>query len=498
MQFMNLGGANYRPNYIQRIAGIPVSIYLRTICLVSIFLLSLFVSNLYAQAPTSTAVSSGNNPACDNENITFTATVATVPPGADPTGNVEFFDGGTSLGVVALNNGQATLTTSSLNPGNHSITAHYLGGSDDPSNSPTLTQVVNSLPTPNIIINSGSIPLCYNGSSSVTLRSDEGGTGYSYQWYVTGFPPGPGAAISGATSRNYTTNASGFYNVRVTDPNGCVAYSPDFEVTQLSGFPALTGTHNTTQETECAGFDPGQLTVTASGGSGGYSYQWQTASSSGGPWTDVGTNSTSYNPPQLNSAGEYYYHVIITDDCGGTFESVPKHITISAPPATPNPSNNGSLCAGQTLNLSANVNADSYQWNGPNGYSSTNQNPTRTNVTTAMDGNYTLTIIQNGCTSAAGTTNVQINAAPATPNPSNNGPLCAGQTLNLSANVSADSYQWDGPNGYSSTSQNPTRNNVTTAMDGNYTLTITNNGLYQCRRNHECSDQCRTSYSESV
>jgi hypothetical protein len=46
-----------------------------------------------------------------------------------------------------------------------------------------------------------------------------------------------------------------------------------------------------------------------------------------------------------------------------------------------------------------------------------------------MDGDYTLTITQNGCTSAAGTTNVQINAAPATPNPSNNGPLCAGQTL---------------------------------------------------------------------
>jgi hypothetical protein len=169
------------------------------------------------------------------------------------------------------------------------------------------------------------------------------------------------------------------------------------------------------------------------------------------------------------------YTLTITQN-GCTSAAGTTNVQINAAPATPNPSNNGPLCAGQTLNLSANVTADSYQWNGPNGYSSTNQNPTRTNVTTAMDGNYTLTITQNGCTSAAGVTNVQINAAPATPAPSNNGPLCAGQTLNLSANVTADSYAWSGPGGYTSTSQNPTRTNVTTAMDGNYSLIVTVNG----------------------
>src|ERR1043166_8362674 len=35
----------------------------------------------------------------------------------------------------------------------------------------------------------------------------------------------------------------------------------------------------------------------------------------------------------------------------------------------------------------------------------------------------------------------------ATPAPSNNGPVCSGQTLNLSANTTADSYSWTGPNG---------------------------------------------------
>jgi len=63
MQFMNLGGANYRPNYIQRIAGIPVSIYLRTICLVSFFLFSFFVSKVGAQ-PTATIQLIGSNTVC--------------------------------------------------------------------------------------------------------------------------------------------------------------------------------------------------------------------------------------------------------------------------------------------------------------------------------------------------------------------------------------------------------------------------------------------------
>ena len=112
------------------------------------------------------------------------------------------------------------------------------------------------------------------------------------------------------------------------------------------------------------------------------------------------------------------------------------------------------------LTPSANVNADSYSWTGPGGFTSTDQNPTRNNVTTG--GTYLLTITDNGCTSASGSTTVTINATPAAPNPSNNGPLCAGDDLTLNANVNADSYSWTGPGGFTSTDQNPTRNNVTT------------------------------------
>ncbi len=53
---------------------------------------------------------------------------ATVGAAGTPTGTVTFLDGGSPLGTVTLNGaGRATLSTSSLWPGSHSITAVYNG-----------------------------------------------------------------------------------------------------------------------------------------------------------------------------------------------------------------------------------------------------------------------------------------------------------------------------------------------------------------------------------
>ncbi len=66
-----------------------------------------------------------------------------------------------------------------------------------------------------------------------------------------------------------------------------------------------------------------------------------------------------------------------------------------------------------------------------------------------------------GCIPPTGVTAV------ATPNP-----VCAGQTLNLSGNATgATSWIWTGPNGFTSTLQNPTIPNITSAGAGVYTLT---------------------------
>jgi hypothetical protein len=57
---------------------------------------------------------------------------------------------------------------------------------------------------------------------------------------------------------------------------------------------------------------------------------------------------------------------------------------------------------------------------------------------------------------------------------SNDGPACTNQTLHLSSGPDGQSsYTWSGPNGFTSDSQNPSIDNVTTAASGIYSVTVT-------------------------
>jgi len=67
--------------------------------------------------PTATSVSASPNPWNSGQSVTFTAGVS--PSAAS--GTVTFFDGGNSIGSAGLSNGNASFSTSSLSPGNHTI-----------------------------------------------------------------------------------------------------------------------------------------------------------------------------------------------------------------------------------------------------------------------------------------------------------------------------------------------------------------------------------------
>jgi hypothetical protein len=102
------------------------------------------------------------------------------------------------------------------------------------------------------------------------------------------------------------------------------------------------------------------------------------------------------------------------------------------------------------------------------------QNPSIASTTTDATGIYSVTVTVNGCTSAAGSTSATVNASPAMPAAGNNGPILAGNTLNLTAStVSGGTYNWTGPNGFTSTSQNPSIPNATSAASGAYGVTVT-------------------------
>jgi hypothetical protein len=85
------------------------------------------------------------------------------------------------------------------------------------------------------------------------------------------------------------------------------------------------------------------------------------------------------------------------------------------PPVAPLVGNSGPICAGNSLNLTANTvtGATNYTWSGPNGFTSTNQNPSILNATPAASGTYSCTATVNGATSAAATTTATVNALPA-------------------------------------------------------------------------------------
>src|SRR5205807_4703467 len=80
-----------------------------------------------AKANTVTALLSSVNPSSFGQTVTFTATVSS--SAGTPTGSVQFKDNGANLGGSNTLNGSgvATLSTSSLTAGTHTITADYSG-----------------------------------------------------------------------------------------------------------------------------------------------------------------------------------------------------------------------------------------------------------------------------------------------------------------------------------------------------------------------------------
>ena len=82
-----------------------------------------------AGVPTATSLSASVASLVYGQQVTLTATVATIPPatGTPSGGSVTFMDGGTVLGTVALSGGTAALVTTALAVGSHSVSAIYSG-----------------------------------------------------------------------------------------------------------------------------------------------------------------------------------------------------------------------------------------------------------------------------------------------------------------------------------------------------------------------------------
>ena len=194
------------------------------------------------------------------------------------------------------------------------------------------------------------------------------------------------------------------------------------------------------------------------------------ASPSGGSYSGPGVSAGVFNPA---TAGVGTHTITYTyDDGSGCNTSCTFTITVNSLP-TATASNDGPKCAGSTLTLSAGG-GTSYAWSGPNMFTSADQNPMITNVTTAAGGTYTVTVTDdNGCTDTE-TTTASINVSP-TGVVSGGGSVCPGNTLpNVTFTFTGTApFSFTYSDGNTTTNANsPTATYTLTAPPvGTYTLT---------------------------
>ncbi len=315
----------------------------------------------------------------------------------------------------------------------------------------TVHVVINPVPaTPTPTSNS---PVCAGSTLNLFTTAVAGAT---YSW--TG-PNGFISALQNPTISNAQPVNSGTYSLTVTVA-GCTSAVGTVGVT-VNPIPATpTPTSNSPI---CAGSTLNLFTPAVAGAT----YSWT------GPngFISSAQNPTISNAQVINS-GTYSVSVIV-GGCSSGIGTV--SVTVNPTPATPTATSNSPICANSTLDLfTPAVGGATYSWTGPNGFTSSAQNPTIPNAQINASGIYSVTVTVAGCTSAAGTVSVTVNPTPATPSPTSNSPICAGSTLNLfTTAVAGATYNWTGPNGFISALQNPSISNAQVINSGTYSLTVT-------------------------
>ena len=229
---------------------------------------------------------------------------------------------------------------------------------------------------------SSNSPVCEG--STINLFGGPDGMA-SYNWY------GPGGWTS--TDRNPTRTAdnttAGTYYLSVVNSQGCTSDNATVNVI-VNPLPKVDAGPD--QEV-CENGNPINLTG---------------EDPSGGTWSGTGVSGSQFNPAGL-APGDYPVMYSYTNPITQCSNSDNKTVTINAIPVA-TASSNSPVCVGGTIQLSGGSdNMTSYSWTGPDGWTSNNQNPSRTPATTAMDGTYTLIVTDaKGCTSDNATISVNV------------------------------------------------------------------------------------------
>ncbi len=277
---------------------------------------------------------------------------------------------------------------------------------------------------------------------TVNVNTDGDWTNYTYvwiDWNQDGDFSDPGESFDMGTATNVPNGATlnsplpitipatariGSTRMRVSTkyfsaPFSCDAgFDGEVEDYTINITPPLSITTGTIAPTSyCVGASISiPYTITGTFNTGNvFTAQLSNATGSFASPTSIGTlvstaaETISATIPGGTTAGTGYRIRVISDDPIITGSSNTSDLTINELPVSPTAGNNGPVCVGSTLNLSAStVSGAAYNWTGPNGFTSSLQNPTINNVDSSNSGDYFVTVTVNACTSETGTTNVVV------------------------------------------------------------------------------------------
>jgi gliding motility-associated-like protein len=319
-------------------------------------------------------------------------------------------NGGQGPYTYSWSTGDTTETVTGLAPGSYSVTISTADGCL------AIDSITIIEPATPVTFTSSQIhTLCYGAATGSATVNATGGTGiFSYSWNTS-------PVQTTATANNL---AAGNYTAIITDGNGC-SVAANFTINEP---PALTANGMVVNNVSCNGLSDGFAIVGASGGTGAYSYMWNsspvqyTQSASGLAPGNYFVTVTDANNCIVNS------YVTITEPAPLTLSSAAYPITCNG------------VCNGQTIVIpTGGTSGYAYQWFPAGG--------TSASLTGLCPGTYSVTVTDNnGCTVTS--TLAVTQPAPLIVNASGSTTICLGQNANISAAASGGTsgytYNWTG------------------------------------------------------
>lgn len=225
--------------------------------------------------------------------------------------------------------GGTNSTASNLAMGTYTVTI-----TDIKSCIKTLTVIINQPPPLTAIISDSTDLACNGGSDGTATVTPSGGTApYTYAWNTS---PVQTTAIA-------TNLSAGTYSATITDFNNCVITSSSVTI---SGPPVLVATASPAALISCTSSIA--ISSSATGGSGAYTYLWNTGASTSG----INVNTGDYIITITDAAG-----CSASDSVSVLASNSTLAATISQPP---------DLCFGTTTSITVNVTGglggNSYLW----------------------------------------------------------------------------------------------------------------------------------------